>query len=160
MKPKGCHGSPSNQAAGGSPLFPPQYATEGEANQALLQVVCRDPATFGYSQSRWKLSLIAEVCAWLQVKGPSSVCRVLRRLGIPYKRCREYIHSPDRHYLEKLSLIELARLRAYYAPDQYIFLYLDELSYYRQPKVVQAYAAKGPVQALARRSPAPGDEPF
>ncbi|MCB8937397.1 MAG: hypothetical protein H6655_03210 [Ardenticatenaceae bacterium] len=34
-----------------------------------------------------------------------------------YKRGRDYVHSPDRHYQEKLSLIELARLRAYYEPD-------------------------------------------
>lgn len=115
-------------------------------------VLRRDPATFGYTPSRWKLSLIAEVCDWLNVSNASSLWRLLQRLGIHYKRGREYIHSPDRHYLDKLSLIELARMRAYYAPEQCVFLYLDELSYYRQPTVAQAYAAKGQHQALARRS--------
>lgn len=137
---------------GGNLLFPPKHETEGEARQAILMVIRRDPATFGYIQSRWKLSLIAEVCDWLNLSNESSLWRLLQRLGIHYKRGREYIHSPDRHYLDKLSLIELARLRAYYAPDRYVFLYLDELSYYRQPTVARAYAAKGPHQALARRS--------
>lgn len=115
-------------------------------------VIRRAPATYGYTQSRWKLTLIAEVCDWLNVTNESSMWRLLQRLGIPYKRGREYIHSPDRHYLDKLSLIELARLRASFAPDRYVFLYLDELSFYRQPTVARAYAAKGHHQALARRS--------
>jgi hypothetical protein len=51
-----------------------------------------------------------------------------------------------------LSLLELARLRAYYQPERYVFLYLDELSYYRQPSLAAAYAATGPEQALARLS--------
>ena len=115
-------------------------------------VIRRDPATLGYTQSRWKLSLLAEVCDWLNISNESSLWRLLDRLDIRYKRGREYIHSPDRHYMDKLSLIELARLRAHYAPERYVFLYLDELSYYRQPTVARAYAARGNHQPLARRS--------
>lgn len=96
--------------------------------------------------------MIAEACDWLNFSHESSLWRLLHRLGIHYKRGREYIHSPDRHYLDKLSLIELARLRAYFAPEQYVFLYLDELSYYRQPTLARAYAAQGHDQALARRN--------
>jgi hypothetical protein len=106
----------------------------------------------GYTQSRWCLAMIAEACDWLNVSSASSLWCLLKRLGIHYKRGREYIHSPDRHYLDKLSLIELAKLRAYLAPDQYACLYLDELSYYRQPEVASGYEAKGGAQPLARRS--------
>ena len=59
--------------------------------------------------------------------------QLFKQLGISYKRGRTSIHSPDRHYDEKLSLVELARLRAYFAPDRYVFLYMDEFTYYRQP---------------------------
>lgn len=77
---------------------------------------------------------------------------MLDRLGISLKRGRAYIRSPDRHYADKLSRIELARLRAKYAPDRYVFLYLDEVTYYRQPSIAQAYEAKGRPQPLARHS--------
>jgi len=137
---------------GASPLFPPQYANEGVAKRALLLVVRREPRTFGYARSRWKLALIAQECAWLKVSTESSVCRLLKRLGIHYKRGRDYIRSPDRHYQDKLSLIELAKLRAYYAPERFVCLYVDEFSYYRQPTVAPDYETKGTRQPLAHRS--------
>jgi hypothetical protein len=48
--------------------------------------------------------------------------------------------------------VELARFRAYYDPDQYILLYLDELTSYRQPSLSQAYEQSGSTQPLAQRS--------
>jgi len=78
--------------------------------------------------------------------------RVLQRLGVRYKRARAYVHSPDRDYAAKRSLIELARLRAQYAPTQYRLLYLDEMSYYRQPTLARDYAAVGHHQPLAQHS--------
>jgi hypothetical protein len=96
--------------------------------------------------------LIAASCPWLAVRSESGLWRLLERLGIHYKRGREYVHSPDRHYLEKLSLIELARMRAYYEPERFVFVYVDELSYYRQPTVARGYEAAGAYQPRARRS--------
>lgn len=96
--------------------------------------------------------MIAQWCDWLQVTTASGVHQILKRLGISYKRGRDYVHSPDRFYLDKLSLIELARFRAYYAPEHYILLYLDELTYYRQPSLSQAYEQCGSAQPLAQRS--------
>lgn len=137
---------------GESPLFPPKYETEAEAQEELLNVIRRAPAQLGYCRSRWSLAMIAECCDWLQVSTASGVQQILKRLGISYKRGRDYIHSPDRFYQEKLSLIELARFRAYYEPEHYILLYLDELTYYRQPSLSQAYEQAGAAQPLARRS--------
>ena len=125
MKTKVSNGSKCSQAAGESLLFPPQKENEAEARQALLLLIRRDPRTMGYAQSRWRLSMIAERCDWLQVTHTSSVWRLMKRLGIHYKRGREYIHSPERHYHDKLSLIELAKLRAYLAPDRYVCLFLE-----------------------------------
>lgn len=106
----------------------------------------------GYPRSRWTLALIAEACDWLQVTAPSSLSRLLKRLGISLKRGRDYVHSPDRHYLEKLSLIELSRLRAYYAPERFVLVYVDQFTYYRQPTISYDYVARGAEQPLARRS--------
>ena len=78
--------------------------------------------------------------------------RLLERLGIRYKRARQYVHSPDPDYQSKCDRIELARLRAQYAPTRYVLVYLDELTFYRQPTVAQAWAAQGRDQAKAERS--------
>jgi len=96
--------------------------------------------------------MIANSCPWLRVTTTGGLSSLLKRLGISYKRGREYIHSPDRRYAEKLSLIELCHMRAFYAPERFVFLYLDEMTYYRQPSVARTYEAKGSSQGLACRS--------
>lgn len=115
-------------------------------------VVRREPRLFGHRQSRWTLAAIARTCDWLQVTTAGGLSQVLDRLGISYKRARSYIHSPDRYYDQKLSLIQLCLLRAWYQPERYVFLYQDELTYYRQPSLARAYEVKGARQPLACRS--------
>ncbi len=133
-------------------LFPPQYEEDEDAKTAILLVIRRDPHQFGYACSRWKLDMIAETCTWLTTTTVSGLSQLLKRLKISYKRGRDYVHSPDPHYDEKLSLIELMRLRTFYDQERYIFLYLDELTYYRQPTLARAYEATGKIQPLAQRS--------
>ena len=62
------------------------------------------------------------------------------------------MHSPDPQYQKKLSRIELMQLRAFYAPKRYVFLYLDEFTFYRQPTVANAFEQAGHFQPLAVRS--------
>lgn len=81
----------------------------------------------------------------------SGMCQLLQRLKISRKRGRAFVPSPDPTYQARLDLIELARLRAWYEPDRYVLLYLDELTYFRQPEVSYDYAAWGKEQPLARR---------
>lgn len=78
--------------------------------------------------------------------------QLLDRLDIGYKRGRDYVYSPDPYYWPKLHQIELAQLRAWCDPEQYVLLYLDELTYYRQPSLARAYDLVGHHQPLARRS--------
>lgn len=96
--------------------------------------------------------MIAQSCPWLQLTTAGGLSQLLKRLKISYKRGRDYVHSPDRHYEAKLSLIELAGLRAVYDPERFVFLFLDELTYYRQPTLARAYEAAGRFQPLACRS--------
>lgn len=137
---------------GESPLFSPEHETAAEAKEAILLVIRRDPHLLGYRRSRWRLEMVAQACDWLRVTTAAGLSRLLKRLGIRLKCGRAYVHSPDRHYLEKLSLIQLARMRAYYEPERYAFVYVDEFTYHRQPTVAQGYEAAGPYQPLARRS--------
>jgi len=134
------------------PLFPPKFEAAQEAKKAILLVIRRDPRQFGYQRSRWQLSMIAESCPWLKVSTRAGMAQLLKRLGIGYKRARDYVHSPDPAYQQKLDLIERRRLRNEEAREAYPFLYLDELTYYRQPTLARAYESRGCQQPLARRS--------
>lgn len=96
--------------------------------------------------------MIADACDWLQVTVPSSVSRLLKRVGVSYKRGREYVHSPDPFFMEKLALIEMCLRQAATDPVRFPLLYQDELTYYRQPTIARDYEAVGRWQPLARRS--------
>lgn len=118
----------------------------------MLHVIRREPAQFGYSESRWSLERLLSVFDWLNLNTLGGLSALLKRLKISYKRARAYIHSPDAGYMDKLSLIELARLRAQYDPERFVFLYLDEFTYYRQPTLARNYAQCGSDQPLAHLS--------
>jgi transposase len=115
-------------------------------------VVRREPHLFGYRQSRWSLETILETCAWLKLETIGGLSALLKRLGICFKRARSYVHSPDPDYDAKVSYLFLCRMRAWYEPQRYVFLYLDEVTYTRQPTLDRAYEARGHHQVLAHRS--------
>jgi hypothetical protein len=150
-----CRGSPPfpfDRDAGASPLFPPHYQQNEEAKEALLHVVRRDPHQFGIDRARWTHQDLLQVCDWLRLQTAGGLSHLLDRLGIHYKRGRDYVHSPDPDYLEKLRdvdrIVELARASF----GRIVALYQDELTYYRQPTLASAYETAGPCQPLARRS--------
>jgi len=115
-------------------------------------VVRREPRLFEHQQSRWTLDALAQTCDWLRVSTAGGLWRVLDRLGIRYKWARNHMYSPDAAYDAKLSVLQLCRLRAWYQPEDYIFLYQDEFTYYRQPSLARAYESQGHWQPLAYRS--------
>jgi transposase len=138
--------------AGVKPLFSPRYLTEQQAQERLLMLVRREPRQFGHPQSRWSLHSILSSCDWLRLETRGGLSRLLKRLGIGFKRARSYIHSPDRDYESKVSYLTLCRMRAWYEPQRYVLLYLDEFTYWRQPTLDRAYEQAGQQQALAYRS--------
>lgn len=115
-------------------------------------MVRRDPRLLGHAQSRWTLGALAQTCDWLRVATEGGLSQLLDRLGIVYKRARSYVHSPDPHYEEKQALIQQGLLRAWYDPERYVLIFQDEMTYYRQPTLVNALEARGVVQPLARWS--------
>lgn len=96
--------------------------------------------------------MIGQSCPWLRVGTMAGLSQFLKRLGISYQRGRDYVHSPDEHYQAKVKLIQTARAQAQAEPGRYVFLYLDELTYYRQPTLAHAYELVGASQPLAQRS--------
>lgn len=86
---------------------------------------------------------------------PSGVWRRLQAWGLPYKRSRDHLHSPDPAYGAKMLAISVALLEALCAPTTHVVLYADEFSFYRQPAPGPAYASRGSGghhQPLAHRS--------
>jgi transposase len=136
----GLKASSSLPAAGASPLFPPEHSASPQAKEALERLVRRDPRTLGVSRARWRLAdLLAALPQWL-VKSESGMSRLLARLKISYQRGRDYVHSPDPDYDAKITYIEELFARARASGGRLVALYLDELTYYRQPTLARAYA--------------------
>lgn len=142
----------SNMDGDAKRLFPPKHPDKQSAKEALLMVVRREPRWLGHPQSRWSLETILATCDWLNLKTLSGLSHLLKRLGISFKRARSYVHSPDPDYEAKVNYLTLCRMRAGYEPQRYVFLYLDEVTYTRQPTLERAYEATGHQQAFAYRS--------
>ena len=149
---KGIAGLPVKPGRGRKPAYWQRYQSKQEAKQAVLHTVRREPSQFGKSTSRWSLSYIADVCKWLQINTLSGLSKLLKRLGISYKRGRSYVYSPDPNYQQKMDMIAQCLLKAWYAPERYALLYEDEFTIYRQPSVARDYEQMGKFQPLARRS--------
>jgi DDE superfamily endonuclease len=124
----------------------------------MLKVVRREPSLFGYRQSRWSLAAILETCDWLKLSTLGALSQLLKRLDISFKRGRSYVHSPDTAYEAKIDYLTRCRMRAWYEPVRYVFLYLDEFGFSRQPSLERNYEQSGHHQALAYRSRQPDTE--
>ncbi len=98
--------------------------------------------------TRWSLAQLRGSLHWLNSYSLSGIWRVLRRCGLRYKRGRHYLHSPDPRYLERRDYAVACLTQARQRPGRVVTLYLDEMSYHRQPTVSRAWSERG-----ARRQP-------
>ena len=117
-----------------------------------MEIIGRAPEHYGITRSRWTLDTLLATCDWLRLATDSGLWQLLRRLGLHYKRARDYLHSPDPNYDAKQTTITTYLEQARAAPERYGFFYLDELTFYRQPTLASAYAEKGTATPLAQRS--------
>jgi len=109
----------------------------------------RSPRAFGIGRARWRLQDVGQALAWLNGYSDAGIYKVLKRLGFSRKRALNFIRSPDPAYREKWQAILRAYMEAVSQPDKVVILFLDELTYYRQPSKAPAYHAKGKTQPLA-----------
>ena len=70
--------------------------------ERLKELIRLSPRTFGYETSVWTRSLLAEM---LHQEGhtayqvsPSTITLTLERLGIKWRRAKQWVRSPDPHY--------------------------------------------------------------
>lgn len=115
-------------------------------------MVHRAPRQYGVPRSRWRLTDVRAACPWLQLSSDSGLSQLLWRLGIHYKRARDHVHSPDPCYQAKLDYIEALKQRVEQSQGREVRLYLDELTYYRQPSLSWGYEQAGEARPLAERS--------
>lgn len=106
-------------------------------------MIRQSPRACGLARSRWWLGGLQQAVDWLKRCSLPGIWRILKRLRLHYRRGREYLHSPDPDYEQKLATILAARQAAQDDPDSIIFLYEDELTYYRRPSVGYSYAPAG-----------------
>ena len=126
--------------------------TAPAAQETLLRCVRRDPRTCGVERARWRLLDLLAACPLWHVTTPSGMWRLLDRLQISYQRGRDYVHSPDPDYAAKMAVIQARLTEVRACTGRLAALYLDELTYYRQPSVAAAYAARNAEPPRALRS--------
>ena len=135
---------------GRKPVFFPKSPEAAKAE--VLAAMGQDPGCLNPHQTRWTLQTLGEVLPWLENVCVSGVHRILSRLGISYKRARDYVHSPDTDYAEKLSRIEQALEAARDHPETCVVVYQDEFSFNLQPTLAKDWAETGTKCPLARQS--------
>ncbi|MFN8423403.1 MAG: IS630 family transposase [Anaerolineae bacterium] len=117
----------------------------------MLHLVRRDPHQWGIERTRWTLASIRQA-AGLDLRSKTGMCRLLKRLGIVWKRARTSVLSPDPNYEAKMADVAAVLVQAKASSGQIIATYLDEVTIERHPSVAQAYAERGSDQARAQRS--------
>jgi transposase len=98
------------------------------------------------------LDAIHRVCDWLRVGALGSLSALLDRLGLSWKGSRWHVRSPDPDYDAKLAYVRALGRRVRAAAGRLVLVYLDELTFYRQPTLAPAWEERGPAQPLAERS--------
>lgn len=117
----------------------------------MAHCLYQTPHERGLNRSRWWLAGLRQAISWLASYSLSGIWRLLKRLGFSYRRAREHVHSPDPAYEAKLRAVQKAVARVRAAPQRYVLLYQDEMTYYRRPGLAWAYApcgSKAPVAQL------------
>lgn len=150
MRVRGSPGLRFERGGGGSqPFFPASLA---HSSAEVQRIVGQAPQHFGIERSRWWLEGIRTQVAWMKQLSLPGIHGLLRKFKIVYKRGRHYVHSPDPEYEPKMARIAEVWRFVRSSPEQYVLLYEDELSYYRQPTVAQSYAPEGSKDPRAIRS--------
>ena len=99
------HGLATLHKGSSRPHRPPPRAFPDERAEQLRALLHRSPRDFGHPTSLWTLDLAAEVsCAQgltATVVSGEAIRKTLLRLGMGWKRAKQWITSPDPEYVRK-----------------------------------------------------------
>ena len=147
------HGIPGlsdKPGRGRKPAFAPKSPEEAEAE--LLVAMGQEPSLVNRHQTRWTLRTLGESVPWLEGLSIPGIHQIFSRLGISYKRARDYVRSPDTDYADKLSRIKEALEAARENPETCVVVYQDEFGFSLQPTLAKDWAETGTKSPLARQS--------
>ena len=147
---QGIGGLSNKPGRGRKPAFSPKSPEEAESE--LLVAIGQQPGCVNEHQTRWTLRSLSQVVPWLEDLTLSGIHQIFSRLGLSYKRAREYMRSPDEDYAEKLSRITEALEAARENPETSVVVYQDEFGFRRQPTLAKDWAETGTKYPLARQS--------
>ena len=102
--------------------------------------------------TRWTLSALQAGVPWFWQYSLSGIWRILAKHKLRWKRGRDHLRSPDPAYLEKVAHLRRIEAQVAAQPDTAVLLYLDEVTYYRQPSIASGYAPAGQAEPRAERS--------
>ncbi len=103
-------------------------------------------------QTRWTLDGLRAALPSLWGYSRSGVWRILAKHALRWKRGRDHLRSPDPAYREKVAHLHQIQARVAAQPAAAVLLYLDEVTYYRQPSIASGYAPAGQAEPRAERS--------
>ena len=108
----------------------------------LLELVSQLPSTYGYGRSRWTSEMLAQQLeSGLSVSiHPSTVRRLLPKLGIRWNRARPTLCIRDPEYARKMRTINAALERA---DSNTPVFYVDEADVDLNPRIGHAWMPKG-----------------
>lgn len=131
------------------PFFP-LYPDREAAQEGLLHLLRQPLSVYGLSGTRWTLAdLLQATHDQLHLDSLPGMSQLLHRLHISLKRARNYLHSPDADYVDKLHTIRF-HILSVPGLESMVFFFEDELSFYRQPSLAYAYECMGQCQPLAK----------
>jgi transposase len=146
----GILGLSNKPGRGRKPAFSPKSPEEAESE--VLAAIGQHPGLVNQHQTRWTLRTLGQVVPWLRDVCVSGIHQILSRLGISYKRARDYVRSPDKDYAQKLSRIQQVLEEARENPETCVVVYQDEFSFYLQPTLAKDWTKTGTKYPLARQS--------
>jgi hypothetical protein len=116
----------------------------------LLHLLRQPLSVYGLTGTRWtRADLLVATHAQLHLDSLPGMSQLLHRLHISLKRAHNYLHSPDEFYVAKLHTIRF-HILSVPGVERVVFLFEDELGFYRQPSLACAYEQMGRCQPLAR----------
>lgn len=95
-------------------------------------------------QSRWRLASIGAAVPWLQNYSVSGVWRVLQRYNLGLRSAQVQQYSPDPDYLAKEADLLACLRQTGQQPTTTVFLFLDEMGYYRWPQPAPVWGPPAP----------------
>ena len=146
----GIRGLSNKPGRGRKPAFSPKSPEAAESE--ILDAIGQDPGRLNAHQTRWTLRTLGEVVPWLRDVSLPGIHQILSRVGISYKRARDYVRSPDADYAEKLSRIQQALEEARETPETCVVVYQDEFGFHLQPTLAKDWTKTGTKYPLARQS--------